>query len=136
MCQVLEERFAEFDQDGAGTLTFNELRSNLALLGFSDGDKLYQDFKQVDRDRNNTLDFSEYLALMYLFSSQDGSLVMIFKDPVNAEHIKNSFHLMARYLGHYDRDRNARLSVQEVSTAFIITREDIICVDSDCSFAP
>ncbi len=85
-----------------------------------DGEKLAENFKMVDLDGNRTLDFSEYLALMCLFSNQEGSFSLIFRHPTNAEFIKASFDLMQRCLQKYDHNGNRMLSYVEVGRFFLL----------------
>lgn len=93
--KVLEMRFANFDHDGAQTLMYSELENELAMVGFLDGEKLTEMFKRVDFDGNGTLDFSEFLALLYVFSVEKGSLDTFFRHPANAELIKSAFQNMS-----------------------------------------
>jgi Ca2+-binding EF-hand superfamily protein len=107
-------RFENFDSDGAKTLSFRELQSELSMVGFTDGEKLEEMFKRVDADGNGTLDFAEFLALMYMFTVQERSLSALFRHPTNAEVIMKAFDMMETQMKTYDKDRSRRLSFNEV----------------------
>jgi Ca2+-binding EF-hand superfamily protein len=112
--QVLELRFSNLDVDGAGTLSYNELKTGLAKLGFTQFDMLTKIFQQVDRDRNGVLDFREFMALTYIFSMQKGDLTFMFKYAANAKLLRECFHLLDKAVCLYDVDKNHLLNMSEV----------------------
>jgi Ca2+-binding EF-hand superfamily protein len=112
--KVLEMRFDNFDADGAHTLSFRELQSELSLAGFIDGEKLAEMFKRVDKDGNGTLDFAEFLGLLYMFILSEGTLHSLFKHPTNADVIARSFQMMSSSMAKYDKDKSHMLSFSEV----------------------
>jgi len=116
--KLLELRFSSFDHDGAQMLMYRELEHDLSMQGFLDSDRLAGMFKRVDFDGNGTLDFSEFLALLYLFSCDQGHLTVFFRHPTNANLIKTAFDVMEKAMVKYDADRSRKLSISELDAFF------------------
>lgn len=56
-----------------------------------------------------------YLALVYLYSAQGGSLMAFFSQPQNAQVVHDAFKAMEAVWITYDADRSRRLSYDELS---------------------
>ncbi len=129
--RILEVRFANFDHDGAQTLMFSELQTQLASAGFRSMEKLAQLFKRVDFDSNGSLDFSEFLALLYLWAmNENADYSAFFRHPASAAVIKQAFEAMEQCMIHYDKDGSRKLSIMEVVHARAHTHTYTKCFSS------
>ena len=117
--RLLELRFINLDADMAERLTFAELCNELALVGFTDHDRLEKLFHRVDSDKNGSLDFAEFLSLLYLWHNMErGDYRAFFQHPGNARLVAEAFTAMEAQMSRYDVDRSRRLDIVELRAFF------------------
>ena len=106
---VLETRFAYYDVDRAGKISFQQLARRMALSGFRDTQKLEQLFKAVDVDKSLALDFGEFIMLMFYAQPLD----QIFRGAALQE-IEAAWRSLEIAFSRSDVDGNKRLSGDEL----------------------
>jgi Ca2+-binding EF-hand superfamily protein len=66
----IKELFDQFDTDGSGTITVQELKAAFQGMGINDSQFLYSILNEFDKDRSGYLDLDEFVNLM-VGSNQD-----------------------------------------------------------------
>jgi Ca2+-binding EF-hand superfamily protein len=68
--QYFRSVFEEFDGDGDGVMTKEELRLLMAALGENLNEAMIEELvSQIDQDSNGTVDCEEFLHLMQMYAS-------------------------------------------------------------------
>jgi Ca2+-binding EF-hand superfamily protein len=115
---VLEQRFRAIDQDGGGTLSFEELHAELLKDKFEYGDVLAEMFRSVDISNRGALDFRGFMVLLWSFFDKSGFVNAIFPDPYDAQAVTGVLGFMRNVMLKFDADRDFVLSVTEVFAFF------------------
>jgi Ca2+-binding EF-hand superfamily protein len=124
---VLEVRFAELDQDGGGTLSFEELHSELLRSNFVNGDKLEELFESVDKTKTGVLGFADFTSLVYAFLFKYKNVGdLLFTDPDDARVVKAVLVFLENAMSTYDMDRNRKLDRGEIYQFFQDTWPGVI----------
>jgi calcium-binding protein CML len=66
----IKELFDQFDADGSGTISVQELRQAFAGMGINDNAFLYSILSEFDKDKSGFLDLDEFVNMM-VGSNQD-----------------------------------------------------------------
>jgi Ca2+-binding EF-hand superfamily protein len=60
----IKELFDQFDTDGSGTISVQELRSALSGIGLNDNQTINQIWSEVDKDKNGYIDLDEFITML------------------------------------------------------------------------
>eukprot|EP00090_Calanus_glacialis_P014995 TRINITY_DN23888_c0_g1_i1.p1 TRINITY_DN23888_c0_g1~~TRINITY_DN23888_c0_g1_i1.p1 ORF type:complete len:165 (-),score=69.29 TRINITY_DN23888_c0_g1_i1:89-583(-) len=78
--EEFKEAFSEFDIDGDGTITTQELGTVMRRLGERPTDKELKDMvAEVDEDKSGTIEFDEFLQMMANRSSDSEKIQKVFR---------------------------------------------------------
>ena len=97
----IKELFDQFDTDGSGTISVQELRSALSGIGLNDNQTINQIWSEVDRDKNGQIDLDEFITM----------LVGPNQDTESREDIRKVYQL---FLGDDANRVNSKLQLQHL----------------------
>jgi Ca2+-binding EF-hand superfamily protein len=60
----IKELFDQFDTDGNGTISVQELRTALGGMGLNDNQTINQIWLEVDKDRSGYIDLDEFITML------------------------------------------------------------------------
>jgi Ca2+-binding EF-hand superfamily protein len=116
---VLEDRFAELDRDGGGSLSFEELHAELLKSNFVHGDKLEELFQRVDKVKTGVLGFADFLSLVYTFLFRYKKVgTLLFTDKDDAHVVVSVLSFLEKAMSMYDADMNRTLDRDEIFSFF------------------
>ncbi|KAJ7545739.1 hypothetical protein O6H91_08G007800 [Diphasiastrum complanatum] len=97
----LKKMFMDMDTDHSGTITLDELKTGLALLGSSLAESEVAQLMQADVDGNGTIDYLEFIsATMHLNKT------------------KKEDHLISAFQ-YFDKDKSGYITIEELKEAFL-----------------
>eukprot|EP00800_Vazella_pourtalesii_P021361 TRINITY_DN78_c2_g1_i2.p1 TRINITY_DN78_c2_g1~~TRINITY_DN78_c2_g1_i2.p1 ORF type:complete len:168 (-),score=34.22 TRINITY_DN78_c2_g1_i2:941-1402(-) len=106
----LAEMFKNFDKDGDGKITFDELKEELRNIGDFKSDKeILQMIREVDLDKNGTIEFNEFAIY---FDKQIGDM------QTRREEMKITFNT-------FDINGDGFITFEELKTVFSSLGEEM-----------
>ena len=60
----IKELFDQFDTDGNGTISVQELRTALGGIGLNDNQNINQIWSEVDKDKSGYIDLDEFITML------------------------------------------------------------------------
>ena len=121
----IKELFDQFDTDGNGTISVQELRQALGGLGINDNQTINQIWAEVDKDKSGYIDLDEFITML-VGPNQDTEsredirkvYTLFLGDDVNRPGSK----LQLQHLRKIARELNEQMSDEELME--LVTRAD------------
>jgi calcium-dependent protein kinase len=92
----LKQIFLAIDDNGDGTLSFQEIEDGLKRLKIKDYEHILENLKEADTDKSGAIDYTEFIA-----ATLDSQIFM------KEEYLKATFDM-------FDKDKSGKIDNQEV----------------------